>query len=158
LSDVARSNAKLQAAVNDVAAPTRATAESAIKHGKALGRSANRRFLGWRKQAISQATDALDNSVRNSRKASRRVQKAAGDATSWAARNPRVTIAVVLTACCVAVLRYRRRRKALAEAARKSDLPTKSAGPRKANGTRAAMPKRRRTISASATNPKKAAG
>jgi hypothetical protein len=157
LNDVASSNAKLQAVVDDVAAATRATAESAIKRGKDLGRSANRRFLGWRKQAISQATDALDNSVQYSRKASRKMQKAATDATSWAARNPRTVFVVAVTACCVAVLRYRRRRKALAEAAKKTDRPIKSAAARKANGARASTPKRRPSTGASATNQKRAA-
>jgi len=151
LGDVVRSNARLQAVVNDVAAATRATAESAFKRGKDLGRSANRRFFGLRKQAVSQATDALDNSVRYSRKAGRKMQEAASDATSWAARNPRVMIAVAVTACCVAVLRYRRRRKALAEA-KKSVRPIKSTAAHKANGARASTPKRRRPTSASATS------
>jgi hypothetical protein len=152
LGDVAKSNARLQAVVNDAAAATRATAESVLKRGQDLGRTANRRFFGLRKRALSQATDALDNSVRYSRKASRTMQAAASEATSWAARNPRVMIAVAVTACCVAVLRYRRRRKALAQAGKKAARPIKSATARKANGARASTPKRRRAASASATN------
>jgi hypothetical protein len=153
LNDVAKSNARLQAVVHDAAATTRATAESVLKRGQDLRRTAKRRFFGLRKQAISQANDALDNTVRYSRQASGKMQKAATDATAWAARNPRTVFVIAVTACCVAVLRYRRRRKALlAEAAKKSARPSKSAAARKANGARTSTPKRRRAAGASATN------
>jgi hypothetical protein len=151
LSDVAKSNARLQAAVDNVAAVTRASAESVLKGGQHLGRSANRRFFGLRKQAVSRATDALDNTMQYSRDVPRKVQKAAIDATSWAARNPRLVIAVAITACCVAFVGYRRRRKALAAAAKKPGRrQTKSVVERAATSARAATPRQRRANGAAA--------
>lgn len=119
LDDVAKSNARLQAVAEDVAESSRISLQSVLKRGQDLGRTANRRFFGLRKRAMEQATDALDNTVHYSRDAGRKMQKAASEASSWAARNPRLLVAVAFTACCVAVVRYRRRRKALAAASEK---------------------------------------
>ncbi len=146
LDDVAKSNARLQSVAEDVAASTRASLQSVLKRGQDLGRKANRRFFGLRKRAIAQAGDALDTTVDYSRNAGRTMQKAASDATSWAARNPRLVFAVAITACYVAVVRYRRRRKALAAASKKP-----VAQQTKASATGAARPRRTRSNGASAT-------
>jgi hypothetical protein len=148
LDDVAKSNARLQSVAEDVAASTRASLQSVLKRGQDLGRNANRRFFGFRKRAIAQANDALDTTVDYSRDAGRKMQKAASDATSWAARNPRLVFAVAITACCVAVVRYRRRRKALAAASKK---PAARQAKVSATGARAARPRRARSNGASAT-------
>ena len=148
LDDVAKSNARLQSVAEDLAASTRASLQSVLQRGQDLGRSANRRFFGLRKRAIAQASDALDNSVDYSRDAGRKMQKAASEATSWAARNPRVLVAVAITACYVAVVRYRRRRKALLAAARKK--PAARQAKATATGARA-RPPRTRSNGASAT-------
>jgi hypothetical protein len=147
LDDVAKSNARLQAVADDVAASTRASLLSVLKRGQDLGRNANRRFFGLRKRAIAQATDALDNTVDYSRDAGRKMQKAASQASSWAARNPRLVFAVAITACYVAVVRYRRRRKALAAASKKPAARQTKA----ATSARAARPRRTRSNGASAT-------
>ena len=148
LDDVAKGNARLQAAAEDVKASTRASLQSVLKRGQDLGRNANRRFFGVRKRAIAQATDALDHTVDYSRDAGRKIQKAASDATSWAARNPRLLVAVAITACYVAVVRYRRRRKALAAASKK---PAARQPKTTATGARATTPRRTRSNAASAT-------
>jgi hypothetical protein len=148
LDDVAKSNARLQSVAEDVAASTRASLQSVLKRGQDLGRNANRRFFGLRKRALAQATDALDTTVDYSRGAGKKIQKAASEASSWAARNPRLVVAVAITACCVAVVRYRRRRKALAAARKKpAARPAKAS----ATGARAAPPRRARSNGASAT-------
>jgi hypothetical protein len=148
INDIAESNAKLRATVGDVAAATRASAESMRQYEQDLGRSANQHFFGLRDRAVSNATNALDNSLHYSRDASRKMQKMAIHVTTWAARNPRLVFAVAITACCVAVVRYRRRRNALA-AARKTSTrrQTKKAAPR----AHAASPRQRRANGATAT-------
>lgn len=148
LDDVAKSNARLQSVAEDVATSTRASLQSVLKRGQDLSRSANRRFFGLRKRAISQASDVLDNTVDYSRDAGRKMQKAASDATSWAARNPRLVFAVAITACYVAVVRYRRRRKALSAASKK---PATRQAKVSATGARATPPRRTRSSGASAT-------
>jgi hypothetical protein len=147
LDDVAKSNARLQAVAEDVAASTRASLQSVLKRGQDLGRNANRRFFGLRKRAIAQASDALDNTVHYSRDTGRKVQKAASEVSSWAARNPRLVFAVAITACYVAVVRYRRRRKALAAAS----ASKKPAARQAATRARATTPRRPRANGASAT-------
>jgi hypothetical protein len=148
LDDVAKSNARLQAVAEDVAASTRASLQSVLKRGQDLGRSANRRFFGLRKQAIAQANDALDNTMHYSRDTGRKMQKAASQVSSWAARNPRLVFAVAITACYVAVVRYRRRRKALAAASKK---PAARQAKAAVTRTRATATRRPRANGASAT-------
>ena len=148
LVDVAKSNARLQAVAEDVATSTRASVQSVLERGKDLGRNANRRFFGFRKRAIAQASDALDNTAHYSRDAGRKMQKAANEASAWAARNPRLLFAVAITACYVAVVRYRRRRKVLAAASKK---PAARQAKVAATRARAARPRRTRSNGASAT-------
>jgi hypothetical protein len=148
LDDVAKSNARLHAVAEDVAASARTSLESVLTRGQDLGRNANRRFFGLRKRAVSQANDVLESTAHYSRDAGRRMQKAASNASSWAARNPHLIVAVAITACYVAVLRYRRRRKALAAASKK---PVARQAKVAATRVRAATPRKSRANGASAT-------
>lgn len=146
LSDVAKSNMQLQAAVADVAASARASVESTLERGHDLRVKANRSFFGLRKRAVSGASDAWDSSVQYSRDASQRLGKAAVGAKTWAAENPLLVFAAVATASYLAVLEYRRRRMARAAATeqlrrRRATSTAKHA----ANGAGVAKAKQRRT-------------
>lgn len=127
LGDVAESNARLQSAVDDVAASVRASGQAALNRAQKLRFDANRRFSSLRNRAIAGSKAALDDSLRYSRKAGQRLEHTAIDARKWASQNPHVVVAAVVAVCCVAVLAYRRRRMARLAAREKSAR-------RKANG------------------------
>ena len=120
LNEVANTNARLQEAIDEVAAAARASGKAARKRSQDFRRNTGQRFSALRQRAVSEAGASWNGTLRHSRDASRRVQEAALSASNWASRNPRLTVAIAVTACCLAVARYRRRRAARLAAAEKS--------------------------------------